>query len=128
VPSVQALEEEITRFRRSDPDTLRRWAFVSNSAPAEERVAELLRRLQWRQGRQTPPRCLSCGGVGPVPIPISGEFAHPHSGERVVAGAGGWADTAPGFAEYSPEGVVLTEDVPRHPTAAPPQSRHGSCS
>jgi hypothetical protein len=128
LPSVPALEEEIARYQRGDRDTLRWWAFVSNGAPAAERVAELLRRLQWRQERQTPPRCLSCGGVGPIPIPMSGEFAHPLTGERVVAGAGGWADTAPWFAEFSSEGVVLAEDVPHQATAAPPQSRHGSCS
>ena len=109
VPSVAALQQEIARYRSGDRDTLRQWAFVSNGVPAAERVAELLRRVEWRQGRQSPPRCLECGAVGPVPIPMDGEFAHPRTGERVVVVSGGWADTAPWFAEFSPEGEQLAE-------------------
>jgi hypothetical protein len=107
VPSVQALEEEITRYRSGDRATLDQWAFASNGVPAAERVAELLRRVKWRHGRQSRPRCLECGAVDPVPIPISGEFAHPRTGERVVVGSSGFADTAPWVAEFSPEGEQL---------------------
>jgi hypothetical protein len=109
VPSVVAPQQEIARYRSGDSDTLQQWAFVSNGVPAAERVAELLRRVEWRQGRQSPPRCLECGAVSPVPIPMDGEFAHPRTGERVVVVSGGWADTAPWFAEYSPEGEQLAE-------------------
>jgi hypothetical protein len=109
VPSVEALEEEIARYRSADPDTLQKWAFVSNGAPVAERVAELLRYVEWRKGRQSPPRCLECGVVHPLHIPMTGEFAHPGTGERVVIGSSGWADTAPWFAEFSPEGVLLAE-------------------
>jgi len=109
VPSVEALEEEIVRYGFGDRDTLQQWAFVSNGAPAKERVAELLSRVQWRHGRQAPPRCLECGAVGPIPIPMSGEFTHPLTGERVVVGSSGWADTAPWFADFTPEGEKLAE-------------------
>jgi hypothetical protein len=104
VPGVEQLEEEIARFRSADPDTLQMWAFASDGGPVTERVAELLRYIEWRKGRQSPPRCLECGAVGPVPVPMSGEFVHPGTGERVVAGRSGFADTAPWFAEFSPEG------------------------
>jgi hypothetical protein len=114
VPSVEALEEEIARYRSADPDTLQKWAFVSNGVPVAGRIAELLRYIEWREGRSSPPRCLECGAVDPVPIPMGGEFAHPATGERVVVGSSGWADTAPWFAEFSAEGEQLAE-----PGAAP---------
>jgi hypothetical protein len=108
VPSVEEFEEEIARYRSGDRDTLQKWAFVSNGAPVGERIAELLRRVEWRRGRRSPPRCLECGAVRPIPIPMSGEFPHPRAGERVVVGSSGFADTAPWFAEFSPEGERLT--------------------
>ena len=104
VPSVEQLEEEIAKFRAGTPETLRVWDFVSYGAPVVERVAELLRRVEWRWGRTSPPRCLHCGSVGPETVPMSGEFAHPQTGERVVAESNGWVDSAPWFAEFSPEG------------------------
>ena len=109
IPSVEELEEEIAKFRSADPDTLRTWAFVSNGSPVSERFAELLQYIEWRRGRRSPPRCLECGAVGPAPIPMSGEFAHPRTGERVVVGSSGFADTATWFAEFSPEGERLAE-------------------
>lgn len=112
IPSVDALEEEIARFRLAKPDMLREWAFVSNGMPVEERINELLRYIEWRRGRQSPPRCLECGEVDPVPIPILGEFPHPASGERVVVGNSGFADTAPWDAEFSPEGELIAEPLP----------------
>jgi hypothetical protein len=107
VPSVEELEEEIGRYRSADPETLQKWAFVSNGAPVAERIAELLRYVVWRNGRHSPPRCLECGAVNPVPIPIVGELTHPGTGERVAVSASGSADTAPWFAEFSPEGERL---------------------
>jgi hypothetical protein len=107
IPSVEALEEEIARFRSADHDTLQKWAFVSDGAPVAERVADLVRYVAWRQPRQSPPRCLECGAVNPIPIPMDGEFAHPRTGERVVVGSSGFADTAPWYAEFSPEGEQL---------------------
>lgn len=109
VPSVEALEKEISRFRAAEPDTLQKWAFVSNGVPAAERIAELLRYVEWRKGRRSPPRCLQCGAVDPVPIPEAGEFAHPATGERVVVADSGWADVDFWFAEFSPEGERLAE-------------------
>jgi len=112
IPSPEALQEEIARFRSADGETLKTWAFVSNGSPVAERVAELLRYLEWRRGRQSPPHCLECGAVDPIPIPTSGEFVHPGTGERVVVGDWGWADTAPWFAEFSPEGERLAPPEP----------------
>jgi hypothetical protein len=109
VPSTEELEEEISKFRSADRDTLQMWAFVSNEASVGERIAELTRRIEWRRARQSPPRCLECGSLGSVPIPATGEFSHPHTGERVVVGDSGWADTAAWFAEFSPEGEQLRE-------------------
>lgn len=77
-----------------------------------ERVAELRRCVEWRKGRRSPPRCLECGSIGPIPIPMSGEFAHPATGERVVVGSSGFADTVPWYAEFSPEGEQITEQDP----------------
>ncbi len=40
---------------------------------------------------------------------MSGEFTHSATGERVVVGSIGFADTAPWYAEFSPEGEPLAE-------------------
>jgi hypothetical protein len=109
IPSVEALEEEIARYRSNDPDALQKWAFVSSGAPAEERIAELMRYVRWRQERRSPPHCLQCGSTDPVPIPMGGEFAHPRTGERVVVGSKGFADAATWIAEFSPEGEQLAQ-------------------
>jgi hypothetical protein len=109
VPSIEWLVEEKARYRSGDRDTLRQWAFVSNGGSVAERISELLRRIEWRHGRNSPPRCLECGMVGPIPIPTNGEFSHPQTGEQVVVQGSGWADTAPWLAEFSPEGERLTE-------------------
>jgi hypothetical protein len=107
LPSIEALEEEITSYRSNDRDKLRMWAFVSMDAPVENRIAELSQYVTWRRGRRSPPRCLQCGSIDPVPIPMNGEFAHPRTGEKVEVGDKGFADTAPWFAEFSPEGKRL---------------------
>lgn len=109
VPSVEELEEEISLNRSADPDTLHILEFITNRASVAERVSELLRYVEWRQGRRGPPRCLECGAIDPVPVPISGEFTHPGTGERVVVVSSGWADAAPWYAEFSPEGEQLAE-------------------
>src|SRR4051794_28048648 len=43
IPSVEALEAEIAKYRSADRETLQTWAFVSNGGPVAERIAELLR-------------------------------------------------------------------------------------
>src|SRR5262249_30549947 len=107
IPSAEEFEAEISKYRSADGDTLQMWAFVSNGASVGERIAELTRRIEWGRERRSPPRCLECGGLGSVPIPATGGFFHPQTGERVVVGDSGWADTAPWFAEFSPEGEQL---------------------
>ncbi len=109
LPSVESLEEEIRLFQTGDPNQLRIWEFVSNGAPVEDRIAELRRRIEWRRSRISPPRCLHCGNLEIVPIPEIGEFRHPQTGERVIVTSSGFADAAPWFAEFSPEGEQLTD-------------------
>jgi hypothetical protein len=111
LPSVDEMEEEITRYRSGDQDALRLWAFASNGTPVAERIGELLRRIEFRRRRRTPSLCLECGGSGTIPIPISGEFFHPQTGEKVVVGDSGFSDLAPWSAEYSPEGERLAESA-----------------
>jgi len=108
VPSVESLEEKIRGLQAGDPELLQTWAFVSNGAPVEERITELRRRIEWRRSRRSPPKCLHCGSLGSVPIPMSGEFAHPHTGERVIVGSSGFAVTDSWFAEFSSEGKQFT--------------------
>jgi hypothetical protein len=118
LPTIEVLEAEIARYRSDEADTLQKWAFISNGTPIQQRVVELLRYVEWRKERRSPPRCLECGAISPFPIPVSGEFSHPATGERVVVGSSGFADTATWFAEFTPEGVPLTES---NATVAPPR-------
>lgn len=107
--SIASLEEEIHRLEAADPEALRTWAFVSNGEPVQDRITELHRRIEWRRGRISPPRCLHCGTLEIVPIPWTGEFPHPQTGERVIVVSSGWADAAPWIADFSPEGEQLAE-------------------
>lgn len=109
IPQLNELHEEIGRFRGSDFETLQRWAFVSNDAPVETRIQELSRRVGWRRERKSPPRCLECGDIGIVPIPLTDEFDHPGTGEKVKVIDNGFADTDRWVAEFSPDGLPLTE-------------------
>lgn len=112
VPTVEWLQAEISRFQQPefqqpDSEAFTIWAFVSNNQPVAERIEELRRYIEWRQSRQSPPRCLECGSLELTLTPMDGEFAHPATGERVVVGGQGWADTGSWSAEFSPEGVQL---------------------
>jgi hypothetical protein len=107
IPSVVSLEEELRGLQAGDSDLLDKWEFVSNGAPVEQRIAELRRRIKWRRGRRSPPRCLHCGSLGIVPIPGSGELTHPQTGERGFLAWSGFIDTDIWVAEFSPEGEQL---------------------
>jgi hypothetical protein len=109
LPTIASLGGEIQRLEAGDPTLLQVWAFVSGGAPVEQRLAELRRRIEWRKARHGLPRCLHCGSPDVVPIPTSGEFNHPLTGERVVVGDSGFGDTPPWRALYSPEGKRLAE-------------------
>lgn len=107
LPPIEQLEIEIDRLMANDPELLQIWAFVSDGAPVQDRLAELRKRLIWRKKRSSSARCLHCGSVEVTPIPYNGEFSHPRTGERVIAGGSGWAVTECWAAEFSPEGVLL---------------------
>jgi hypothetical protein len=107
VPSVESLQAEVAKFENGDPETLKCWAFISNGAPVEDRIAELRRRIKWRRNRVSPPRCLDCGSIKITAIPCSGEFTHPETGERVVEVSNGWTDIGSWNAEFSPEGESI---------------------
>jgi hypothetical protein len=109
VPSTETLQEEIDLYRSGDRERLERWAFISNGAPVALRIAELTRYVEWRLGRKSPPRCLECGWVELSPVPMDREFPHPETGERVIVGVNGFADTPSQPAEFSPEGERLEE-------------------
>jgi hypothetical protein len=107
LPSLEALELEIEKYRSADKDTLLAWAFVSNGSPVEERIAELSRRVEWRMKRRFPPRCLECGRVGTITVPTTDGFSHPQTGEKVIVGESGFSDLAPCIADFSLEGERL---------------------
>src|SRR5262249_55715999 len=96
---------EITALLDREPSLLQQLGFIGITVG--DRLAELQLRIQWRQSRRSPPRCLECGSTAIVPIPGAGEFLHPETGERVVVVSSGWADCAPWFAEFSPEGEQI---------------------
>jgi hypothetical protein len=103
--SIEELERAMGELQAGQTERLQLLAFIGKTV--EEAMTELQKRLQWRRSRCIPPRCLHCGSVAIVPIPWSGEFAHPETGEQVVTGDSGFADTAPWFADFSPEGDQL---------------------
>jgi hypothetical protein len=109
IPSVSELESEIAKLESDDQEALKVWTFVSNGQPLSARIAELRKRIKWRQTRSNPPRCLECGGFEIVELPATDEFPHPATGEPVVEVSAGWADTEPWYAVFSPEGERIAE-------------------
>ena len=105
IQTVAELEQSLAAVSSGDPERMRLLEFIGRS-PAEE-VAELTRRIEWRRGRVSPPRCLECGAVGVVPLPTSDRFAHPATGEPVALISSGFASMARWVAEFTPEGTKL---------------------
>ena len=114
VPTITELQDEIARYQTADLKTLQKWAFISDGLQVAHRILELQRYVEWRKGRQSPPRCLGCGAIDLVPLPMKGEFTNPLTGERVVVYNGGFPDTGP-LPDYSPEGEQIAA-----PSAASP--------
>jgi len=112
---AEDLEREIAR--------LQSWLSERRVRPSGQRkrggemLAEVEKPLRWRRGRVSPPRCLPCGSIEVVPVPGSGEFSHPATRERVISTSSGFADAAPWFAVFSPEGVIAEEPVAPDPAA-----------
>ena len=105
LPELAELEEMLAAVRGQEPEALRRLAVFGRSA--EDKVAELTRRIAWRCGRRSPARCLHCGSDRAFAIPAGGEFAHPSTGERVAVVSSGFASMERWVAEFSPEGIKI---------------------
>jgi hypothetical protein len=71
-------------------------------------ISELQKRILWRRGRHSPPRCLECGSaeLAPLPGPNEGAITLPEIGERIefASISGMSVEGDPEFVEYSPEG------------------------
>lgn len=108
IPSIDQLKEELAKYQARDMEQLQKWEFISNGAPVQERIDDLLKRIVWRQTRQSPPRCLECGSIKTISVPTNGMFTHPKTGEQVIVCDQGFADTETWQAEFSPEGNLLS--------------------
>jgi hypothetical protein len=117
IPEVKELEEDLAWWRTAPDDTLANMASRGQSA-AEYRargVAEARRRLEWRQGRASPPRCLECGSHEIDAFPArdgddgddepSG-IPHPGCGGTLSITGGGFS-TSRVWTFYTPEGLRL---------------------
>lgn len=104
LPEVAELERSLAAVlggeRKQQLDVLGR--------SVEQEASELTRRIAWRRGRRSPPRCLHCGSDDVTPLPIANDFSHPATGERVVVTSSGFAVMRTWVAEFSPEGILLS--------------------
>jgi hypothetical protein len=114
IPTIETLKSELERTRSGDAETIQIWRFVSNGQPVSIRIAELEKRIEWRNARVNPSRCLECGGFDIAPLPAGKEFRHPKTGELVTEMSSGWTDVGPWFADFTPEGDVLDEQSDAH--------------
>jgi hypothetical protein len=76
----------------------------------EERFVRILTGMRkWRRQRQSPPRCLSCGGTRLRIFPDDGSgLLHPSCGGRIQLSLGGWCEPGEYFAElFAAEGQLL---------------------
>jgi len=108
VPDDEELERRLAEAQAAAPEAVARLGLLGRSP--EEEVAELTRRVAWRRGRVSPPRCLHCGSGRVAALPDGDEFPHPETGERVVVTGSGFADMEPWVAEFSPEGVEAPKE------------------
>ena len=117
IPSIDWLRIELEKTQSGDSETIQIWNFVSNGQSVAIRIAELEKRIEWRNSRANPPRCLECGSFGIVALPGGKEFRHPKTGELVYEVSAGWADAERWSADFTPEGDTLDEpsDAPKSP-------------
>lgn len=117
IPSIASLRSELEKTRSGDQETIQIWNFVSNGQPVSTKIAELEKRIEWRNARVNPPRCLECGSFGIVVLSGGKEFRHPKTGELVSEVSAGWADAERWSADFTPEGDRLDEpsDAPKSP-------------
>ncbi|MGL6074990.1 MAG: hypothetical protein ACRC8S_12595 [Fimbriiglobus sp.] len=102
IPEMAELEDRLAAVRSSHSER-RRLLTALGQSPAGE-AKELIRRIGWRQGRVSPPRCLECGTAGVHTLPASKEFAHPATGEPVMLVSSGFASMERWVAGFTPEG------------------------
>jgi hypothetical protein len=102
---IDELKKTLAELRDGDEKQLDHLNFVGRSV--EEETDQLSRRIEWRRGRTSPPRCLQCGSPTIVPLPAGEEFPHPATGEKVIVGSMIFADMEWWEAEFSPEGEKL---------------------
>ena len=105
VESIDELESELQRLLNPDEEHRQMIAFIGT--PIEDLIVESRQRIQWRNARTEPAKCLECGSTNFVPLPSTDEFRHPYTGERVQVVSRGFADAAPWYAEFTPQGDLI---------------------
>ncbi len=71
-----------------------------------DQITDLKRRIEWRNARQSPAKCLHCGCTEILLLPDD-EFSHPATGARMKVTGRGFMSTAEWHATYTPEGDVI---------------------
>lgn len=108
VPTLAELQTELSMLENPNDEELRKIRFIG--VPVSERIAEVHRRMLWRQSRQSSPKCLRCGSTSITLLPHANEFEHPHTGERVVVVVEhGFTDHAPYVVRFTTEGDRITK-------------------
>ncbi|WP_425616661.1 hypothetical protein NA78x_000313 [Anatilimnocola sp. NA78] len=105
IESIDEMQAELRTLL--DPNEEEKLMIAFIVTPIEQRIAELHTRIQWRQRRTAPAKCLHCGQAEIELLPCKDEFPHPVTGERVRVVSRGWAEAGPWEAEFSPDGVRL---------------------
>ncbi|WP_145377664.1 hypothetical protein [Symmachiella dynata] len=106
VQSLAELEAELKELLDPDEENMRKFAFIGT--PINDLIAETRKRIEWRQHRRSPAKCLHCGSTDIIVLPNTEEFAHPKTGERVVVVGRGFAEASPWHAEFTTEGDLIS--------------------
>jgi len=117
IQSVPELEKAITDYSDIDSTESQRvlqLSFVRDKAESlARRLSERTIRLQWREGRAAPPKCLECGTTDVIDLGDGQEIASPCSPGTLTICWVGMCSTAFRNYFYTPEGDrILMETQP----------------
>jgi hypothetical protein len=103
LPTLAEIDEIIAKLRAEILENLSRGFGQGDSYP-EQNLVKWERRRHWRVGRKSPPRCIMCGSVDIVDMPIGQAVPNPAGAGQVMVESVGFCSTVFNEWFFTPEG------------------------
>ena len=83
---------------------------LNENAHLKKRMHEMMARREWREHRVSKPRCIECGSIQILPLPVDQEIQNPAGTGTILLSVEGLCSTGFNQWVFTPEG--LRKDVP----------------